>query len=191
MTNSRDSTSLKAALRSLGFTALGYLPVLLAAALIVYATVAGGYFVALAGFALIYAIFCHRPEYSSWDIRPGLIRPERLCGDRRLHIRVLTTAYNCAPLLALVAAMAARWYAPCSSAIRRCGSRAITLPWRPRARTHRLRDLRPMAVGHPRLHGHLRHPAARHRRLRGDQRSRAASPACWCSCVALCMARPG
>jgi branched-chain amino acid transport system permease protein len=36
---------------------LGYIPAALAAALILYAIVAGGYFVALAGFALIYAIF--------------------------------------------------------------------------------------------------------------------------------------
>lgn len=53
MMNSRSIISPSPAL----WKAIGYLPTLLALVLVVYAIVAGGYFVALASFALIYAIF--------------------------------------------------------------------------------------------------------------------------------------
>jgi branched-chain amino acid transport system permease protein len=53
MMNSRNIISPSSFLR----TALGYLPMLLALALVAYAIVVGGYYVALAGFALIYAVF--------------------------------------------------------------------------------------------------------------------------------------
>ena len=53
MTSSRDITWLSAQLGAV----LGYIPALLAVALVMYAIIAGGYFVTLTGFALIYAIF--------------------------------------------------------------------------------------------------------------------------------------
>jgi branched-chain amino acid transport system permease protein len=53
MMNSRNTISPSPAL----WKAIGYLPTLLALVLVAYAIIAGGYFVALASFALIYAVF--------------------------------------------------------------------------------------------------------------------------------------
>ncbi len=107
MTNSRDFTSLKAALpAALGYTALGYIPVLLAAALIVYATVAGGYFVALAGFALIYAIFVIGLNIFMGYAAQASFGQNAFAAIGGYTSAVLTTAYNFTPLFALVVGVA-------------------------------------------------------------------------------------
>ena len=91
---------------------------------------------------------------------------------------VLTTAYNFAPIPALAIGVAGAIV--CAVLI---GYPTLRLKGHYLAmatlgdRADRVRDHRAMAVDHQRLHGHLRHPTARHRQLRGGERPRAARPA--------------
>jgi branched-chain amino acid transport system permease protein len=102
MTSSRDSISLKEHL----LAALGYVPVLLAAGLIVYAIVAGGYFVALAGFALIYAIFVIGLNIFMGYAGQASFGQNAFAAIGGYTSAVLTTAHNFAPIPALAAGVA-------------------------------------------------------------------------------------
>ena len=102
MTSSRDSTSLREHL----LAALGYVPVLLAAGLIVYAIVAGGYFVALAGFALIYAIFVIGLNIFMGYAGQASFGQNAFAAIGGYTSAVLTTAYNVAPVPALAVGVA-------------------------------------------------------------------------------------
>jgi branched-chain amino acid transport system permease protein len=97
MTSWRDSTSLSALLGA----ALGYVPALLAAALILYAIIAGGYFVALAGFALIYAIFVIGLNVFMGYAGQASFGQNAFAAIGGYTSAVLTTAYNVPPVPAL------------------------------------------------------------------------------------------
>ncbi len=97
MTSSHDSISHKGFL----LAALGYIPVLLAAGLIVYAIVAGGYFVALAGFALIYAIFVIGLNIFMGYAGQASFGQNAFAAIGGYTSAVLTTAHNFAPIPAL------------------------------------------------------------------------------------------
>src|SRR2546421_1539276 len=97
--NWHSSTSLSAQLR----LAVGYLPVLLAGALVLYVIVAGGYFVALAGFALIYAIFVIGLNIFMGYAGQASFGQNAFAAIGGYMSAVLTTAYNVPPLLALAA----------------------------------------------------------------------------------------
>jgi branched-chain amino acid transport system permease protein len=85
---------------------LGYVPVLLAAGLIVYAIVAGGYFVALAGFALIYAIFVIGLNIFMGYAGQASFGQNAFAAIGGYTSAVLTTAYNVAPVPALAVGVA-------------------------------------------------------------------------------------
>jgi branched-chain amino acid transport system permease protein len=102
MTNLRVSTSLSAHLR----TALGYLPALLAAALVAYAIIAGGYFVALAGFALIYAVFVTGLSIFMGYAGQASFGQNAFAAIGGYASAVLTTAYDIAPVPALACGVA-------------------------------------------------------------------------------------
>ena len=102
MTSSRDSISPREHL----LAALGYVPVLLAAGLIVYAIVAGGYFVALAGFALIYAIFVIGLNIFMGYAGQASFGQNAFAAIGGYTSAVLTTAYNVAPVPALAVGVA-------------------------------------------------------------------------------------
>ena len=86
--------------------ALGYLPALLAAALVVYAIAAGGYFVALAGFALIYAVFVSGLNIFMGYAGQASFGQNAFAAIGGYTSAVLTTAYDVAPLPALAAGVA-------------------------------------------------------------------------------------
>jgi branched-chain amino acid transport system permease protein len=98
MTSLRDFTSLSAPLGA----ALGYVPALLAFALIIYAIVAGGYFVALAGFALIYAIFVTGLNIFMGYAGQASFGQNAFAAIGGYTSAVLTTAYGVPPIAALV-----------------------------------------------------------------------------------------
>jgi branched-chain amino acid transport system permease protein len=98
MTSSRDFTWLSAPLGA----ALGYVPALLAFALVVYAIIAGGYFVALAGFALIYAIFVTGLNIFMGYAGQASFGQNAFAAIGGYTSAVLTTAYGVAPIPALV-----------------------------------------------------------------------------------------
>jgi len=102
MTSSRSTISLKEHLPAV----LGYVPVLLAAALIVYAIVAGGYFVALAGFALIYAIFVIGLNIFMGYAGQASFGQNAFAAIGGYTSAVLTTAYDFAPVPALAIGVA-------------------------------------------------------------------------------------
>jgi branched-chain amino acid transport system permease protein len=97
MTSSRDFTSLSAPVGA----ALGYVPALLASALILYAIIAGGYFVALAGFALIYAIFVIGLNVFMGYAGQVSFGQNAFAAIGGYTSAVLTTAYGVPPLPAL------------------------------------------------------------------------------------------
>ncbi|HEY7246894.1 MAG TPA: branched-chain amino acid ABC transporter permease [Xanthobacteraceae bacterium] len=82
---------------------VGYLPTILAVALVVYAIVAGGYFVALAGFALIYAIFVIGLNIFMGYAGQASFGQNAFAAIGGYTSAVLTTAYGVAPLPALAA----------------------------------------------------------------------------------------
>jgi branched-chain amino acid transport system permease protein len=98
MTSWRDFTWLSAPLGA----ALGYVPALLAFALVVYAIIAGGYFVALAGFALIYAIFVTGLNIFMGYAGQASFGQNAFAAIGGYTSAVLTTAYGVAPIPALV-----------------------------------------------------------------------------------------
>jgi branched-chain amino acid transport system permease protein len=102
MTSSRDFTSLNGYLRA----GLGYVPAVLAGTLVVYAIVAGGYFVALAGFALIYAIFVTGLNIFMGYAGQASFGQNAFAAIGGYTSAVLTTSYGIAPLAALVLGVA-------------------------------------------------------------------------------------
>jgi branched-chain amino acid transport system permease protein len=102
MASSRNTIWLNAQLRA----ALGYIPALLALALIFYAIFAGGYFVALAGFALIYAIFVTGLNIFMGYAGQASFGQNAFAAIGGYTSAVLTTAYNLPPLAALAAGVA-------------------------------------------------------------------------------------
>jgi branched-chain amino acid transport system permease protein len=85
---------------------LGYLPVLLASGLIAYAMVAGGYFVALAAFALIYAIFVTGLNIFMGYAGQVSFGQNAFAAIGGYTSAVLTTSYDVAPLAALATGVA-------------------------------------------------------------------------------------
>ena len=113
MTSLRSTTSASAQSPGAAWTpwalaraALGYLPALLAAALVVYAIAAGGYFVALAGFALIYAVFVSGLNIFMGYAGQASFGQNAFAAIGGYTSAVLTTAYDVAPLPALAAGVA-------------------------------------------------------------------------------------
>src|SRR5436190_2468281 len=95
--NWHSSTSLSAQLR----LAVGYLPVLLAGALVLYVIVAGGYLVTLAGFALIYAVFVIGLNIFMGYAGQASFGQNAFAAIGGYTSAVLTTAYGVAPIPAL------------------------------------------------------------------------------------------
>jgi branched-chain amino acid transport system permease protein len=81
---------------------LGYLPALLAVSLVIYAIVVGGYFVALAGFALIYAIFVTGLNIFMGYAGQASFGQNAFAAIGGYTSAVLTTAYGVPPIAALV-----------------------------------------------------------------------------------------
>lgn len=102
MTSSRSSISLDGGWRAV----LGYVPALLALGLVAYAIVAGGYFVALAGFALIYAIFVTGLNIFMGYAGQASFGQNAFAAIGGYTSAVLTTAYGVPPLLALAIGVA-------------------------------------------------------------------------------------
>ena len=100
--NLRNSTSLSA---QLGL-ALGYVPAILAAALVLYAIIAGGYFVALAGFALIYAVFVTGLNIFMGYAGQASFGQNAFAAIGGYTSAVLTTTYSISPLPALALGVA-------------------------------------------------------------------------------------
>jgi branched-chain amino acid transport system permease protein len=96
--NWHSSISLSAQLR----LAVGYLPVLLAGALVLYVIVAGGYLVTLAGFALIYAVFVIGLNIFMGYAGQASFGQNAFAAIGGYTSAVLTTAYGIAPVAALV-----------------------------------------------------------------------------------------
>src|SRR6516225_7528056 len=108
MTSLRSTTSASAQSRGAAWTrwalaraALGYLPALLAAALVVSAIAAGGYFVALAGFALIYAVFVSGLNIFMGYAGQATFGQNAFAAIGGYTSAVLTTAYAWPPIPAL------------------------------------------------------------------------------------------
>jgi branched-chain amino acid transport system permease protein len=95
--NWHSSISLSAQLR----LAVGYLPVLLAGALVLYVIVAGGYLVTLAGFALIYAVFVIGLNIFMGYAGQASFGQNAFAAIGGYTSAVLTTAYGIAPIPAL------------------------------------------------------------------------------------------
>src|SRR6476619_4310169 len=95
--NWQSSISLSAHLR----LAVGYLPVLLAGALVLYVIVAGGYLVTLAGFALIYAVFVIGLNIFMGYAGQASFGKNAFAAIGGYTSAVLTTAYGIAPIPAL------------------------------------------------------------------------------------------
>jgi branched-chain amino acid transport system permease protein len=102
MTNSHVSTSPSARLHMV----LRFLPAVLAAALVAYAIIAGGYFVALAGFALIYAVFVTGLGIFMGYAGQASFGQNAFAAIGGYASAVLTTAYDIAPVLALACGVA-------------------------------------------------------------------------------------
>jgi branched-chain amino acid transport system permease protein len=102
MTSSRDITWLSAQLRAV----LGYIPALLAVALVMYAIIAGGYFVALTGFALIYAIFGTGLNIFMGYAGQASFGQNAFAAIGGYTSAVLTTAYGVPPVPALAVGVA-------------------------------------------------------------------------------------
>ena len=85
---------------------LGYLPALLALGLVVYAIIAGGYFVALAGFALIYAIFVTGLNIFMGYAGQASFGQNAFAAIGGYTSAVLTTAYSVPPVPALLIGVA-------------------------------------------------------------------------------------
>jgi branched-chain amino acid transport system ATP-binding protein len=98
-------TSLRASILPSGNVraVVGYIPTILAVGLVVYAIVAGGYFVALAGFALIYAIFVIGLNIFMGYAGQASFGQNAFAAIGGYTSAVLTTAYNVPPLIALAA----------------------------------------------------------------------------------------
>jgi branched-chain amino acid transport system permease protein len=79
----------------------GQVPAVLAGALILYAIISGGYFVALAGFALIYAIFVIGLNIFMGYAGQASFGQNAFAAIGGYTSAVLTTAYNIAPVPAL------------------------------------------------------------------------------------------
>jgi branched-chain amino acid transport system permease protein len=95
--NWHSSISLSTQLR----LAVGYLPVLLAGALVLYVIVAGGYLVTLAGFALIYAVFVIGLNIFMGYAGQASFGQNAFAAIGGYTSAVLTTAYGIAPIPAL------------------------------------------------------------------------------------------
>jgi branched-chain amino acid transport system permease protein len=102
MTSSRDITWLSAQLRAV----LGYIPALLAVALVMYAIIAGGYFVTLTGFALIYAVFVIGLNIFMGYAGQASFGQNAFAAIGGYTSAVLTTAYGVAPVPALAVGVA-------------------------------------------------------------------------------------
>jgi branched-chain amino acid transport system permease protein len=100
--NSRSTTSLSAQLGQ----ALGYVPAVLAAALVIYAIIAGGYLVALAGFALIYAVFVIGLNIFMGYAGQASFGQNAFAAIGGYTSAVLTTTYNLPPIPALALGVA-------------------------------------------------------------------------------------
>src|SRR5205085_7631720 len=106
MTSLRSSISLSAGAGAGAGLVLGYIPTLLALALVAYAIVVGGYFVALAGFALIYAIFVIGLNIFMGYAGQASFGQNAFAAIGGYTSAVLTTAYNFAPIPALALGIA-------------------------------------------------------------------------------------
>lgn len=98
-------TSLRASILPSGNVraVVGYIPTILAVGLVVYAIVAGGYFVALAAFALIYAVFVIGLNIFMGYAGQASFGQNAFAAIGGYTSAVLTTAYNVPPLIALAA----------------------------------------------------------------------------------------
>jgi branched-chain amino acid transport system permease protein len=97
MTNSHVSISVRTQFK----TVVGYLPALLAAGLVVYAIITGGYFVAAAEFALIYAVFVTGLNIFMGYAGQASFGQNAFAAIGGYTSAVLTTAYDVAPASAL------------------------------------------------------------------------------------------
>jgi len=97
MKNWRDFTSPSTCLRA----SLGYVPAVLAIALVGYAIIAGGFFVSLTSFALIYAIFVTGLNIFMGYAGQASFGQNAFAAIGGYTSAVLTTAYNVAPVPAL------------------------------------------------------------------------------------------
>jgi branched-chain amino acid transport system permease protein len=102
MTSSRISISLSARLHA----AVGYLPALLAAVLVVYAIVTGGYIVTVIGFALIYTVFVTGLSIFMGYAGQASFGQNAFAAIGGYTSAVLTTAYGVAPVPALALGVA-------------------------------------------------------------------------------------
>jgi branched-chain amino acid transport system permease protein len=102
MTSSRISTSLSSQLRA----ALGYLPALLAAALVVHAIISGGYVSTVVGFALIYTVFGTGLSIFMGYAGQASFGQNAFAAIGGYTSAVLTTAYGIAPAPALALGVA-------------------------------------------------------------------------------------
>jgi branched-chain amino acid transport system permease protein len=98
----RITTSLSPQLHA----ALGYLPALMAAALVVYAIITGGYIMTVAGFALIYTIFVTGLSIFMGYAGQASFGQNAFAAIGGYTSAVLTTAYDIAPVPALALGVA-------------------------------------------------------------------------------------
>jgi branched-chain amino acid transport system permease protein len=85
---------------------VGYVPAVLAATLVIYAIVAGGYFVALAGFALIYAVFVTGLNIFMGYAGQASFGQNAFAAIGGYTSAVLTTTYSIPPVAALAVGIA-------------------------------------------------------------------------------------
>jgi branched-chain amino acid transport system permease protein len=102
MTNSRTCTSPSSQLRA----AIGYLPALLAVAVVVYAMISGGYVVTVTGFALIYVVFVTGLSILMGYAGQASFGQNAFAAIGGYTSAVLTTAYDIAPVPALALGVA-------------------------------------------------------------------------------------
>ena len=144
--------------------AFAALPWAVACGMLAYAFIAGGYFVTIMSFAMIYAIFVIGLNVFMGYAGQVSFGQNAFAALSGYASAVLTATYFWDPIpafavglgLALLVALVIGY-----PTLRLKGHylAMATLGDRP----DRLRDRGPVAVGDARLHGHFRHPAARHR----------------------------
>ena len=159
-----------------GFAAL---PWLIAAAMLAYAFIAGGYFVTVMSFAMIYAVFVIGLNVFMGTAGQVTFGHNAFAALSGYASAVLTATYGWEPIAAVRGGDSSR-------AVRGARGRMADAQAQGSLSRHgdlgdradRVRGRDPVAVGDARLHGDFRHPAARHRRPRDRFRPRQAHNAC-------------
>ena len=143
---------------------LAALPWAVACAMLAYAFIAGGYFVTIMSFAMIYAVFVIGLNVFMGFAGQVSFGHNAFAALSGYTSAVLTATYYWEPIAAFAVGLGARVAGGAGGRLADAAAQGpLSRDGDAGDRTDRLRDRGPVAVGDARLHGHFRHPAARHR----------------------------